>query len=103
MIRANKSTLNPTLVAATYLWFVYLLEYLNAKIYTGIITNFEVRFKHLAGKGAKFTKTNPHAYIMAIKQCKKRLEANKLGDRKVLAPDKNRVLGLIWNEIDQRI
>ncbi len=46
---------------------------------------------------------NPHLYIMAIKQCKNRLEASKLGDQKVLAPDKNRVLGLIWNEIDQKI
>ncbi|HEY8034264.1 MAG TPA: GIY-YIG nuclease family protein [Methylobacter sp.] len=58
-------------VAATYLWFVYLLECLNGKIYTGIITNIEVRFnKHLAGKGAKFTKMNPHSYLMAIKQGK---------------------------------
>jgi len=103
LIRGNKSTLNPAPVTATYLWFVYLQECLNGKIYTGIISNIEVRFnKHLAGKGAKFIKMNPHSYIMAIKQCRNRSEASKLEDRiKQLTPDKKRVLGLIWNEKDQ--
>ncbi|WP_081813406.1 GIY-YIG nuclease family protein [Methylobacter tundripaludum] len=105
LIRGNKSTLNPAPVTATYLWFVYLLECLNGKIYTGIITNIEVRFnKHLAGKGAKFTKMNPHSYIMAIKQCRNRSEASKLEDQiKQLTPDKKRVSALIWNEINQGI
>jgi len=105
LIRGNKSTLNPAPVTATYLWFVYLQECLNGKIYTGIITNIEVRFKkHLAGKWAKFRKMNPHSYIMAIKQCRNRSEASKLEDRiKQLTPDKKRVLGLIWNEINQGI
>ncbi|WP_300489751.1 GIY-YIG nuclease family protein [Methylobacter sp.] len=82
LIRGNKSTLNPAPVRATYLWFVYLLECLNGKIYTGIITNIEVRFnKHLAGKGAKYIKMNSHSYIMAIKQCRNRSEASKLEDQ----------------------
>ena len=78
-------------MTATYLWFVYLLEYLNGEIYTGIITHIEVRFnKHLAGKGAKFIKMNPDSYIMAIKQCRNRSEASKLEDRiKQLTSDKN--------------
>jgi len=92
-------------VTATYLWFVYFLECLNGKIYTGIITNIEVRFnKRLAGKGAKFTKMNPHSYIMAIKQYRNRSEAGQLEDQIMqLTPDKKRVLDLIWNEINQGI
>ena len=63
----------------TCVWFIYLLECLNGKIYTGITTNVEARFnKHLTGKGAKFTKMNPPSHIMAIKQCENRLEASKL-------------------------
>jgi putative endonuclease len=63
----------------TSVWFVYLLECLNGKIYTGITTNVEARFnKHLTGKGAKFTKMNPPSNIMATKQCKNRSEAIKL-------------------------
>ncbi len=84
-------------------WFVYLLECLNGKIYTGITTNVEARFnKHLAGKGAKFTKMNPPSHIMASKQCENRSEASKLEYQvKQLTPAKKRALGLMWHEINQ--
>jgi putative endonuclease len=65
----------------------------------------ELRFnKHLAGKGAMFAKMNPHSYVMAINQYRNRSEAIKLEDQiKQLTPDKKRVLGLIWNQINQGI
>jgi putative endonuclease len=81
-------------------WFVYLLECLNGKIYTGITTNVEARFnKHLAGKGAKFTKMNPPSHIMASKQCENRSAASKLEYQiKQLTPAKKRALGLSWHD-----
>jgi len=80
-------------------WFVYLLECLNGKIYTGITTHVEARFnKHLAGKGAKFTKMNPLSHIMASKQCENRSAASKLEYQvKQLSPAKKRAVGLCWN------
>lgn len=89
----------------TRVWFVYLLEYLNGKIYTGITTNVEARFnKHLTGTGAKFTKMNPPSHIMATKQCENRSEPIKQEYKiKQLSPAKKRALGLIWNEINQGV
>jgi hypothetical protein len=41
---------------------------------------------------------------MAIKQCRNRSEASKLEDQiEQLTPGKKRVLGFIWNEINQGI
>ena len=82
-------------------WFVYLLQCLNGKIYTGITTNVDARFnKHLAGKGAKFTKMNPPSHIMASKPCGNRSEASKLEYQvKQLTPAKKRALGLSWRDI----
>ena len=84
----------------TTIWFVYLLECLNGKIYTGITTNVETRFnKHLAGKGAKFTRINPPSHILATKPCENRSEASKLEYQvKQLSPAKKRELSLMWNQ-----
>lgn len=41
-------------------WAVYLLECADGRVYTGIARNPEQRYaKHLAGKGARFTRSNP--------------------------------------------
>jgi putative endonuclease len=84
----------------TSIWFVYLLECLNGKIYTGITTDVDARFnKHRAGKGAKFTKMNPPSHIMASKPCGNRSEASKLEYQiKQLTPAKKRALGLMWHD-----
>jgi putative endonuclease len=81
-------------IATSSIWFVYLLECLNGKIYTGNTTNVEARFnKHLSGKGAKFTKMNPPSHIIATQQCKNRSEASKLECQiKKLSPAKKRAL-----------
>jgi putative endonuclease len=60
-------------------WFIYLLECKNGKLYTGITTDLEKRFRrHASGKGAKFTKRNPPSHIIAAKPCQSRSEACKL-------------------------
>jgi putative endonuclease len=41
-------------------WAVYLLECVDGRVYTGIARDPEQRYaKHLAGKGARFTRSNP--------------------------------------------
>lgn len=41
-------------------WAVYLLECADGRVYTGIARDPEQRYaKHLAGKGARFTRANP--------------------------------------------
>jgi len=82
------------IIKTSSVWFVYLLECLNGKIYTGITTNVEARFnKHLSGKGAKFTKMNPPSHIIATQQCENRSEASKLECQiKKLSPAKKRAL-----------
>lgn len=84
----------------TNVWSVYLLECLNGKIYTGITTHVEARFnKHLAGKGARFTKMNPPSHIIASKPCENRSAASKLEYQvKQLSPAQKRALGLCWND-----
>lgn len=46
-------------------YFLYLLLCGNAKIYTGITTDVQKRFEaHLAGRGAKFTRSHtPHKLL----------------------------------------
>ncbi len=41
-------------------WAVYLLECVDGRVYTGIARDPECRYaKHLAGRGARFTRSNP--------------------------------------------
>jgi len=41
-------------------WAVYLIECADGRVYTGIARDPEQRYtKHLAGKGARFTRSNP--------------------------------------------
>ncbi len=81
-------------IKTSSVWFVYLLECLNGKIYTGITTNVEARFnKHLSGKGAKFTKMKPPFHIIATQQCENCSEASKLECQiKKISPAQKRAL-----------
>lgn len=41
-------------------WAVYLIECKDGRVYTGIARDPEKRYtKHVAGKGARFTRANP--------------------------------------------
>jgi len=82
-------------------WFVYILECVNGRLYTGITTQLEQRFaKHSSGKGAMFTKLNRPSRMIAAKICKDRSEASKLEwVVKSLRPEKKRMLGLGWPKI----
>ena len=79
-------------------WFVYLLECANGKLYCGITTDLEKRFrKHVAGKGAKFTRANRPSHIIAAKPCESCSEASKLeGAVKRLTPAQKRATAKKW-------
>jgi putative endonuclease len=81
-------------------WFVYLLECVNGKVYTGITTDVEARFnKHLTDKGAKFTKMNSPLRIIGTKSCTNRSQASQLEYQvKQLSALQKRVLSLDWTE-----
>jgi putative endonuclease len=46
-------------------WAVYLLECVDGRVYTGIARDPRQRYaKHLAGKGARFTRSNPPRQLL---------------------------------------
>lgn len=46
-------------------WAVYLLECADGRVYTGIARDPRQRYaKHLAGKGARFTRSNPPRQLL---------------------------------------
>lgn len=47
-------------------WFVYLIECRGGSIYTGIAVDVERRFaQHVAGKGARYTRSHPPLRLLA--------------------------------------
>jgi putative endonuclease len=47
-------------------WFVYLLECRDGSIYTGIAIDVERRYAmHVAGKGARYTRSHPPLRLLA--------------------------------------
>ena len=79
-------------------WFVYLLECENGKLYTGITPDLAERFrKHAAGKGAMFTRLNKPSRMIAAKACATRSEASKLESTiKGLTPSQKRWMAARW-------
>ena len=47
-------------------WYVYLLECRDGSLYTGIAVDVERRFaQHVAGKGARYTRSHPPLRVLA--------------------------------------
>lgn len=60
-------------------WAVYLLECADGRVYTGIARDPAQRFaKHLSGKGARFTRSNPPRQLLGFVWVGSRSEALKL-------------------------
>ena len=60
------------------IWYLYLIECKNGRLYTGITTDLAARFgKHLRGKGAMFTRLNPPLHMIAAKPFDGRADASK--------------------------
>jgi putative endonuclease len=61
------------------MWFVYLIQTENNKLYCGITTDVERRFEEHKNnpKGAKFTKANKPKKVVYVEECKDRSTASK--------------------------
>jgi len=47
-------------------WHVYLIECVDGSVYTGIAVDVERRYaQHVAGKGARYTRSRPPARLLA--------------------------------------
>jgi putative endonuclease len=59
-------------------WFVYLIECDDGSLYTGIALDPEARFAaHLAGKGARYTRSHPPRRLLMALPCPDRSSALK--------------------------
>lgn len=48
------------------LWYVYLIECVDGSVYTGIAVDVDRRYaQHLAGKGARYTRSHPPLRLLA--------------------------------------
>lgn len=57
-------------------WYVYLIECVDGSLYTGITTDVERRFQeHLAGKGARYTRSHKPLRIVASRLVGSRSQA----------------------------
>lgn len=84
-------------------WWVYLLECNNGRIYTGISPNVEERIKkHSFGKGALFTKINKPEKLLASKAFKSKSEALSIEKQiKKMPAMGKKALAVIWNKEDR--
>ena len=59
-------------------WYLYLLECTDGSIYTGITVDVEARYaQHVAGRGARYTRSHPPARLLAIFEYADRASASK--------------------------
>lgn len=82
------------------IWYVYLLECKNKRIYTGVSPNVDNRVhKHSIGKGALFTRINQPEKLIAQKAFKSKREALQIERQvKKMPAIGKRILAKIWNE-----
>lgn len=59
-------------------WFLYLLECRDGSYYAGISTDVQARFAaHLAGKGARYTRSRPPLRVLAVREYPDRATASR--------------------------
>ncbi|MEP7328544.1 MAG: GIY-YIG nuclease family protein [Betaproteobacteria bacterium] len=59
-------------------WFLYLIQCRNGAIYTGIALNVAKRFAaHVAGTGARYTRSNPPVKLLAVIEYGNQKEASR--------------------------
>ena len=75
-------------------WFVYILECHDGSLYTGIAVDVAKRFAlHVAGKGARYTRSHPPARVLGTFAHPDRSSASKAEYAiKQLAPSAKRAL-----------
>jgi len=75
-------------------WFVYLIECRDGSLYTGIATDVERRYaEHVAGKGARYTRSHPPLRLLARFEYPDRSSASRAEySIKKLSPARKRAL-----------
>ena len=81
------------------IWYVYLLECRDGSLYTGIAVDVARRFaKHVAGTGARYTRSHPPLRLLGQCAYPGRSEASIAEYRiKQLTPTQKRGLCAAWN------
>ena len=79
-------------------WYVYLIECRDGSLYTGIAVDVAQRYaKHVAGKGARYTRSHPPLRLLGQCAYPDRAEASRAEYRiKQLAPAQKRELCASW-------
>lgn len=87
---------------AESIWYLYVIECQNGRLYTGITTDLAARFKkHSRGKGAMFTRLNPPKRMLGAKPYSDRSTASKAEwQMKQLKVDAKRELIHSWEKLD---
>lgn len=80
-------------------WYLYLIECRNGRLYTGITPDLGARFEaHCAGKGALFTRLNPPQRMLAAQPLDSRSAARRAEiQMKGLTPGQKRFLASRWS------
>lgn len=75
-------------------WYVYLIECRGGSLYTGIATDVDRRYaEHIAGKGARYTRSRPPLRLLARFECPDRAAASRAEYAiKQLTPARKRAL-----------
>ena len=75
-------------------WYVYIIECRDGSLYTGIATDVERRYAaHVAGKGARYTRSHPPSRLLARFEFPDRAGASKAEYAiKQLSPARKRAL-----------
>lgn len=79
-------------------WHVYLIECRDGSLYTGIAIDVALRYrKHVAGKGARYTRSHPPLQLLGQCAYPDRSQASRAEYRiKQLAPADKRALCESW-------
>ena len=60
-------------------WYVYMIWCEDRSVYVGVSTNVEARYaRHVAGKGARYTRSHRPIKLLRTWECENRSEALKL-------------------------
>ena len=72
-------------------WFVYVIECRDGSLYTGIAVDVAKRYAlHVAGKGARYTRSRPPVRLLASMACEDRSMALRVEHavKQLSVPDK---------------
>jgi putative endonuclease len=69
---------NNSLSTSDRQWCLYLIECRNGSMYAGITNNLDARYAaHVAGRGARYTRSNPPVRLVGFRPCEDRAAASR--------------------------